>query len=72
MTEVKIKRHIAKTISYRVLSSSIGFLFIWVMTGDVKIGATFSFGELIFKPVVYFFHERIWFKYIKFGLKKGK
>jgi uncharacterized membrane protein len=27
-------------------------------------------GELIIKPVIYFIHERIWYKWIKFGLKK--
>ena len=69
---VEIKRHIAKTISYRILSSSIGFLVLWFMTGDAKIGATFSFGELIFKPVIYFLHERWWFKWIKFGLTNKK
>ena len=27
-------------------------------------------GELVLKPLIYFLHERFWYKYIKFGLKK--
>ena len=63
------KRHIAKTISYRIVSSSIGFSLVYIFTGDAKIGATFSMAELLYKPLLYFFHERVWYKYIKFGLK---
>jgi uncharacterized membrane protein len=29
-------------------------------------------GELLFKPVIYFLHERVWYKYIKFGLTEKK
>jgi uncharacterized membrane protein len=69
---VQPKRHIAKTISYRIISSASGFLLLWLVTGDPKIGATFSFSELMYKPVIYFFHERVWYRYIKFGLKEKK
>jgi uncharacterized membrane protein len=64
------KRHIAKTISYRILSSSVGFIVVWISTGSAIIGATFSFGELVFKPVLYFLHERVWYKHVKYGIKK--
>lgn len=69
MAQVQVKRHVAKTISYRILSSSIGFVVLFVISGDAKVGAAFSFGELIFKPFVYFLHERFWHKYIKYGVK---
>lgn len=67
---VQSKRHIAKTISYRVISSGVGFVIVWLSTGSVKIGATFTFAELVYKPIQYYIHERIWYKYIKYGLKK--
>lgn len=67
---VQSKRHIAKTISYRVISSGVGFLIVWLSTGSVKVGATFTIAELVYKPIQYYVHERIWYKYIKFGLKK--
>lgn len=66
---VQSKRHIAKTISYRIVSSGIGFLIVWLSTGSVKVGATFTIAELVYKPIQYYVHERIWYKYIKFGLK---
>lgn len=69
---VQEKRHIAKTISYRILSSTVGFLVLYIATGSVSVGATFSTAELLFKPFLYYAHERLWWRYIKFGLKKEK
>ena len=69
---VQNKRHIVKTISYRIVSSSIGFLVLYITTGSVSVGATFSTAELLFKPLIYYIHERIYYKYIAFGLKGKK
>lgn len=66
--KVSYKRHLAKTISYRILSTTIGFLAMWWATGSIKFGAAFGVVELIYKPVQYYIHERIWYKFIKFGL----
>lgn len=63
------KRHIAKTISYRIVSTLIGFLIMYMFTKSITIGATFSIAELLYKPIQYYIHERIWYKYIKYGLK---
>ena len=67
---VERKRHIAKTISYRIISTLIGFIIMWVISGDVKIGAAFGVVELIYKPIQYYIHERVWYRWINFGLKK--
>jgi uncharacterized membrane protein len=67
---VQRKRHIAKTISYRVVSTLIGFLIMWAVSGSIKIGAAFGIAELVYKPLQYYIHERIWYRYIKYGLKK--
>lgn len=67
---VSKKRHIAKTISYRVVSTLIGFIIMWLVTGSVKIGAAFGVAELVYKPIQYYIHERIWYRWIKYGLKK--
>jgi uncharacterized membrane protein len=66
---VEKKRHIAKTVSYRLLSTLIGFTIMLVITGSVKIGAAFGVAELIYKPVQYYLHERVWYRWIKYGLK---
>lgn len=67
---IKPKRHIAKTISYRVISSAFGFVVLWISTGDIRIGASFSLMELCYKPIVYYLHERCWYKFIKYGIKR--
>jgi uncharacterized membrane protein len=66
------KRHIAKTISYRLVSTIIGFLIMWIISGSIKVGAAFGVAELIYKPIQYYIHERIWYKYIKYGIKNKK
>lgn len=69
---VSKKRHIAKTISYRVVSTLIGFGIMWSITGSIKIGAAFGVAELIYKPIQYYIHERVWYRWIKYGLKEKK
>jgi uncharacterized membrane protein len=69
---VERKRHIVKTISYRVISTLIGFLIMWGVSGSIKVGAAFGIAELVYKPIQYYLHERIWYKWIKFGLKDKK
>lgn len=70
--KVSYKRHLAKTISYRIISSLIGFLTLWFVTNDVHVGAIFSLMEFVYKPIQYFIHERVWYKWIKFGLVPQK
>jgi uncharacterized membrane protein len=69
---VQNRRHIAKTISYRIISTGIGFIILYLASGSVKVGAAFSIAELLYKPIQYYIHERVWYKYIKFGLKDNK
>ena len=66
---VEKKRHIAKTISYRVISTAIGFAIMWLVSGSIKVGAAFGIAELVYKPIQYYIHERIWYRWIKYGLK---
>jgi len=70
--KVSPKRHLAKTVSYRIISTLIGFLALWWATGDIKFGTAFGFMELIFKPFLYYAHERAWYKWFKFGLIEEK
>lgn len=67
--KISPKRHLLKTISYRVVSSVIGFLVLWLFFG-IMVGVSFSLFELFFKPLLYYIHERIWYRHIKFGVTK--
>lgn len=74
MSQIKVsyKRHLAKTISYRIVSTTIGFLAMWWATGSIKFGAAFGIVELVYKPAQYYIHERIWYKWIKYGLTNSE
>jgi uncharacterized membrane protein len=67
---VEHKRHIAKTISYRIISTIIGFGIMWWASGSIEVGVIFGVAELIYKPVQYYLHERVWYKWITYGLKR--
>ena len=67
--KVEVKRHILKTVSYRIISTGFGFTFMYFLTGSIEISSTFSVVELVWKPLQYYIHERIWYR-IPFGVKK--
>lgn len=67
---VSYKRHIAKTITWRLVGTIDTMLLGWVVTGDLKLGLAIGGLEVITKMVLYFLHERFWYKYIRYGLNK--
>jgi uncharacterized membrane protein len=67
---VHIKRHIAKTVSYRIMGSLTTVGISYALTKNIEISSLLGFSEIMIKPVIYFFHERLWYKWIKFGIKK--
>ncbi|RCW90269.1 DUF2061 domain-containing protein [Winogradskyella arenosi] len=56
------KRHIAKTITWRIIGTLDTFLLSWFISGNIELGSQIAFMELITKMVLYYLHERIWFK----------
>jgi uncharacterized membrane protein len=34
----------------------------------IKWAGIVGIGELIIKPIIYFFHERFWYKWVKYGI----
>ena len=50
----------------------IGFVIMWLVSGSVKVGAAFGIAELVYKPIQYYLHERVWYRWIKYGLKNNK
>jgi uncharacterized membrane protein len=64
-----IKRHILKTITWRILGTIDTIILGWIITGDPFVGLEIGLFELITKMVLYFLHERIWYK-IRFGIHK--
>lgn len=67
---VSYKRHIAKTITWRIVGTLDTMILGWIVTGNLKLGLAIGGFEVITKMVLYYLHERAWYKYIKFGLDK--
>jgi uncharacterized membrane protein len=67
---VSYKRHLAKTISWRVIGTLDTVILSGIITGSWELGLTIGGVEVFTKMILYFFHERIWYKWIKYGVKK--
>lgn len=56
------KRHLAKTISWRIVGTIDTLLLAWFISGNLFVGAKISVLEMITKMIFYYLHERIWFR----------
>ena len=63
------KRHIYKTFSWRLVGTMDTLLLSWLITGDFFTGFKISALEVITKMILYFLHEKVWYKF-NFGLEK--
>jgi uncharacterized membrane protein len=66
--KLSFKRHLAKTISYRIMATSITIGTALILGLDIEASALLGVGEIMIKPVFYFLHERIWYN-LRFGKK---
>ena len=57
-----IKRHITKSISWRIIGTIDTFLLSYILTGSLSFGLGISGIDFFSKLFLYYFHERIWFK----------
>jgi uncharacterized membrane protein len=64
---VEKKRHIAKTITWRIVGTLDTMFVGYLITGDVKVGLSIGGVEVISKMFLYYLHERVWYK-SKFGV----
>jgi uncharacterized membrane protein len=62
MKDNSYKRHIAKTITWRLVGTLDTILLSWAITGDAFVGLQIGLVETVTKLVLYFLHERVWFK----------
>ena len=59
-SEEKLKRSLAKTISWRIIGTLDTVLISWLITGTLALAFSIGAIELITKMALYFFHERAW------------
>jgi uncharacterized membrane protein len=62
-------RHILKSITWRLVGTIDTIILSWVITGNLQIGLKIGGVEVITKMILYYFHERLWFNYVKLGRK---
>ena len=58
-------RHIIKTATYRILGTLTTVFTALTFGLPLEIASVFGVAELLIKPILYFLHERAWFKFIK-------
>jgi uncharacterized membrane protein len=66
-----VKRHIAKTITWRIIGTIDTMFVAWFITGNPLTGLKIGSVEVITKMLLYFFHERAWYK-VNYGLPHRK
>jgi adenylylsulfate kinase len=64
-------RHLAKTITWRIVGTIDTMLLAWLISGDPMMGFKIGSAEVITKMVLYYLHERTWYR-INFGLDRRK
>ena len=64
------KRHISKTLTWRLVGTVDTMILGWIISGDPMIGIKIGFLELFTKMIFYYIHERIWYR-SNFGIKNN-
>ena len=61
------KRHIYKTFTWRFIGTLDTIIISWIVLCDISVGLQIGAAETITKMILYFFHEKLWYR-INFGL----
>ncbi len=62
MKDSSRKRHIAKAITWRIVGTIDTIVLSWIISGNPFTGLKIGFAEVVTKMLLYYFHERVWFK----------
>ena len=62
------KRHLAKAVTWRVVATSTTVLIVGFSTGDWMVGVGVGGIEAPTKMLLYYLHERFWYKFVGLGV----
>ena len=62
------KRHAAKTMTWRIVATSTTVIIAWNVTGDWRVGLGVGGIEFPTKMLLYYLHERVWYRCIGLGV----
>lgn len=68
MKSIDKKRHIMKSLTWRVIASSVTFLLTLFLFGSVNKASAAMVFDVFLKTILYYIHERVWYK-TKWGVK---
>lgn len=57
------KRHIAKTITWRIVGTIDTFMIAWMISGNPFTGLKIGLSEVLTKMILYYLHERVWYNF---------
>jgi len=63
-------RHILKTITWRIIGTIDTIVLSWLITGSLTLGFSIGGVEVVTKMILYYLHERVWYKFSKYGVNK--
>lgn len=66
------KRHAIKALTWRAVATSATVLIAWSVTGDLSVGIEVGAVEFFAKMLLYYLHERFWYKFIALGVSGGR
>ncbi len=66
------KRHVAKTLTWRLVATTATVAIAWSVTGDWRVGGGVGGIEFPVKMLLYYLHERFWYKFIGLGVIEGQ
>lgn len=65
------KRHIAKTVTWRVVGTLDTMTLAWILTGNPMTGLKIGTVEVFTKMLLYYLHERVWYNF-DYGLEQRR
>lgn len=65
------KRHLLKTITWRLFGTLDTMVLAWIISGDPMAALQIGLVEIVTKMVLYYLHERVWYK-VNYGLLNRK
>ncbi len=62
------KRHLAKAVTWRLVATTTTVIIVGFGTGDWRVGIAVGGIELPTKMLLYYLHERFWYKFVGLGV----
>ena len=67
---VSYKRHVLKTVTWRIIGTLDTMIISWIVTGSWQWGLAIGGIEVFTKIILYYLHERAWYRFSKFGINE--